>query len=276
MRTWLAAPARFTAAGALLFIAARWWAPGPASLPVEVASTAGDRSDDALLLRAAYAAGLSHSRTVRGRLVNLAQSLGLADESDTNDLEREARAIALDQSDPVVRRHLVDLMTLAASAPPLSERPDEAALRAYYAAHADAYAIPERVQLTHVYFSRARRGASATADAAAALVELRGGSAAAGGLGDGFSRGSVVGPATRDEISRELGATFADAVFALPDGVWSGPLDSTYGIHLVHIDARRPASLPAFESVRGRVLHSYLRERGAQHLQDTLALLRQR
>ena len=166
MRTWLAAPARFTAAGALLFIAARWWAPGPASLPVEVASTAGDRSDDALLLRAAYAAGLSHSRTVRGRLVNLAQSLGLADESDTNDLEREARAIALDQSDPVVRRHLVDLMTLAASAPPLSERPDEAALRAYYAAHADAYAIPERVQLTHVYFSRARRGASATADAA--------------------------------------------------------------------------------------------------------------
>ena len=265
---------RFVAAGALLFAAAHWSTPRSAAPPPLAVDS--DRTDDGLLLREAFALGLADTRTVRGRLVMLAQSLGLAADDDPSGLENEARAIGLERSDPVVRRHLIELTRLAAGAPPPSALPDAATLRAYYAAHAEHYAVSERVRLTQVYFSRARRGDAAVQDAAAVVEPLRHGTADAATLGDGFSRGQAVGPATRDALAREFGPAFAEAAFAAPLGTWSGPLPSSYGTHVVRVEQRLPGAVPSFESVRGRVLHAYLRERGAQRLQDSLALLRQR
>ncbi|MEO8604421.1 MAG: peptidylprolyl isomerase [bacterium] len=267
---------RRIAAGALLFAASHYWPTrGGATLP-RPAGLEGDRSDDGLLLREAFALDLTDQPTVRGRLVSLAQSLGLADDGDLNGLEQQARTVGLDTSDPVVRRHLIELARLAASSPPPSAQADEAALRAYYAAHRADFVIPERVRLAHIYFSRAQRGDAAAADATAALATLQRDGGDAPAAADGFARGAVVGPLTRDELAREFGAPFAAAAFALPDQTWSGPLISSYGAHLVRIDVRLPATAPAFESVRGRVVHAYLRQRGEQHLQDTLAQLRTR
>lgn len=272
------APAlRFAVAGALLFAGYQHWAPPTRPLAASPQVVASGDDEDAVLLEVALAAELDRSDAlVRDRLRNLARFLALAaDGADDAALEREARALGLVRSDPVIRRHLVDLMRLTASTLPPAALPDEDALRAYYAAHRDAYALPARTRLTHVYLSRDRRGAALGRDAAALAAALHGrGVEAAAGLGDGFSRGAAVGPATTAELARIFGAGFADAVAELPVGQWSAPLPSTYGLHLVWVAERHAAEPAAFESVRNQVLHAWLRERRAQQLAAALAALR--
>ena len=177
---------RCLAAGALLFAAAHYWpARGLATPPP--AALERDRSDDGLLLREAFALGLPDQRTVAAVWSAWRNRSACAAGDDAGELEHQARAMGLEHSDPVVRRHLTELTRLAASSPPAADLPDEAMLRAYYAAHGAAFVVPERVRLTHVYFSRAQRGAAATDDAAAALAAIQrdGGVQAAG---DGFAR----------------------------------------------------------------------------------------
>jgi hypothetical protein len=233
-----------------------------------------DGNDDALLLHEALALRLDDTRTVRGRLVELAESLGLAG-ADPTAREREARALGLERSDPVLQRHMIELMRLAAGS--TRRPPDEATLRTYYQTHAARFASPERVQLTQIYLSPARRGAAAASDAAALLARLRsGGDAdAALELGDSFGRvGPHLGASSRAELARTFGAAFADVVFAQPAGEWRGPIASSYGLHLVRVETHLPAEVPDLARVRSRVLHAYLRERGADQLRDALAALR--
>jgi hypothetical protein len=267
---------RFAVAGALLFVGASRWAPAPHAAQVPRLAAAGD-DEDALLFEVALAAELDRTDSlVRDRLRTLARFLALApDTAGDADLEHEARALGLVRSDPIIRRHLVDLMRLAAATLPPAALPDEGALRAAYAAHLDAYALPARVRLTHVYLSRDRRGADLERDAAALATMLRQrGLEAARGLGDGFSRGATIGPATAADLARVFGARFADAVAVLPAGQWSAPIASPYGLHLVWIEARLPAASPPYEAVRNQVLHAWLRERRADQLSAALASLR--
>jgi hypothetical protein len=268
---------RFAIAGALLFVGYSRWAPPPRPLPAATHLATAEDAEDALLLELALAAELDRTDPlVRDRLRTLARFLALAPDTAADAaLEREARALGLVRSDPIIRRHLVDLMHLTAATLPPAALPDEDALRAYYARHLDAYALPARVRLTHVYLSRDRRGAQLERDATALAATVRGrGVEAAAGLGDGFARGARVGPSTAAELARVFGAAFADAVAALPVGQWSEPLPSSYGLHLVWVEERLAAAPPPFETVRGQVLHAWLRERRAAQLTATLASLR--
>lgn len=272
------APAlRFAVAGALLFAVADRWPPAVPAHPAAAPALAADTDEDALLLDVGLAAGLDRrDALVRDRLRNLARFLALApDGADDAILEREARALGLVRTDPVIRRHLVDLMRLTAAALPPAALPDEDALRAWYAAHPDAYAVPARTRLTQIYLSRDRRGAALDGDASALAATLRRrGIDAAAGRGDGFSRGAAIGPVSDAELTRIFGPGFAEAVAALPAGQWSGPVRSTYGLHLVWIEQRQPPAPAPFAAVRNQVLHAWLRERRSAQLAAALGSLR--
>jgi len=271
------APAlRFALFGAVLFFALDRWLPAARSLP-PTGGTDAASAEDALLLNVALDAGLDRSDPwVRYRLANLGRYLGLAPETaDDAVAEREARTLGLVHSDPIIRRHLIDLMHLTAASLPPAALPDDAELRRYYADHADAYALPDRVRLTHVYLSRDRRGANLAADAAALAARLHGqGMSAGAGLGDGFARGARVGPASTADLTRVFGADFATTVAALPVGQWSPPIASSYGLHLVWVEERLAAAPPPFEEVRGQLLHAWLRERRTDQLAASPSSLR--
>jgi hypothetical protein len=138
---------RFALAGAVLFVAADRWLPAARSLAAAGVSDAG--GEDALLLNVALDAGLDRSDPyVRYRLVTLGRFLGVAPETEPDTaVEQQARTLGLVHSDPIIRRHLIDLIRLTAAALPPAALPDEAELRRYYAAHADAYAPPDRLRL---------------------------------------------------------------------------------------------------------------------------------
>ena len=268
------APAlRFAIAGAVLFVALDRWI--PAARPTIGGGSAD--SEDALLLNVALDAGLDRSDPlVRYRLVTLGRFLGLApDSADDVAVEGQARTLGLVHSDPIIRRHLIDLIHLTAASLPPAALPDDAELRRYYASHADAYTLPDRLRLTHVYLSRDRRGAHLVGDAAALAAQLQGrGADAAAGLGDAFARGARIGPASAAELRRIFGAELAAAVAALPVGEWSSPIASSYGEHIVLVEERLASAPPPFEDVRGQLLHAWLRERRADQLAASLSSLR--
>ncbi len=250
-------------------------APGPAAEAALVAEAV----DDDILQREALAAGLDRTDgAVRERLVRLGGFLGEEPEGEAA-LERQARSLGLERSDLVIRRHLVQMMRLAARRVPPSELPSDAELERWLAAHAEEFVTPDRVRLTQVYLSRERRGDALAPDAERLLADLRRdgvGPDAAAARGDPFLRGAETGPVSREELERTFGQAFADGSWAAEAKRWVGPLPSPWGVHLVWIQERLPATLPPLEAVRGRVVHRVLEERGAELARTRLDALRAR
>jgi hypothetical protein len=233
-------------------------------------------SDEELLYQAALDAGIDRTdRAVAGRLARLGSFVGEdAGDEAALEAEAEARRLGLARSDVVVRRHLAQMMELAAG----RLRPEDVPTAAELAARAAELTLPARVRFTHVYVSRARHGDPTTA-ASRLLGRLRGEGIppeAARSLGDPFVTGNDVAPSTDAELDRRFGAGFAAALATVPEAAWSDPIASTYGLHLVWVRERTAAATPPLDAVRGRLVHRLLRERREMRTHERLAALRAR
>jgi hypothetical protein len=276
---------RFVACGALLFALQRVWLAAPAPLPTTIVVAAAPDAasidaeiDEEILFREALARQLDRDRVVQSRLVRLGRYLGLGADGSNERVEREARALGLHEYDPVVRRHLVEMMRIAMSTLRPADHPSEDDLRAHYDRNRMRYAQPARIRFTHVYLSAERRGAGLTGDAADLLAQLQHRAAPSGGaaaLGDPFARGAelTLGAAQLDEV---FGPGFAAALGDLPERTWSGPVRSVYGEHLIWISARLAGGPAPYAAVRNRILHELLRERSELRLRETLQAVRAR
>jgi hypothetical protein len=258
----------FLCLGAALFVAIRLGAapPRPAGA-----------SDDEMLYRAAIDLGVDRDdRAVRGRLARLATFVG-EDATGEAALVEEARRLGLARNDLVVRRHLALVMRLAAGRLDAADLPTETDERAYLAAHETELATPARVRFTHVYLGRARHGDAVDARADALLAELRRDavpSERGPAYGDPFPIGSTVGPLSDAAADRQFGPGFAAALASATPGTWSGPIRSSYGLHVVWVHERLPATMPSLEAVHGRVVHRLLRERQDARTRARIAALR--
>lgn len=184
-------------------------------------------------------------------------------------LYREALALGLDRGDPVVRRRLVQKMSFMLEDQPI-EPPDEATLAAWLETHAARYQEPERITFRHVFLRRESRDR-----APAVLTDLQGGADPAG-LGDPFVHGGHITHRTQKQVEGLFGAAFAEAIREAPAGRWAGPIESSYGVHLVQIEAVVPGRVPPLGEVRARVATDWTEhQRGAARAR-TLAELKAR
>lgn len=248
--------------------------------PAEERRIVADAIDDAILHREALALGLDRDdRSVRRRLAQLGEFLGLGAGGDPPQLELAARSLGLERSDPVIAVHLADMLRLALAKTGPSDLPDEAELARYYERNAERFAQPTRLRFTHVYLALDRRGPTIDTDAARLLEELRARARPpreAAAMGDPFVHGAELGPLPVADVARLFGAAFAAAIEEVPARRWSGPLRSAYGLHLVWVDERIGARVPPLDAVRSRVVHAYLRARAQAKLRDRMKSLRAR
>src|SRR5207247_9533011 len=107
-----------------------------------------------------------------------------------------------------------------------------------------AYGRGVRISCRRVYLDPAVRGARLEADTARILAALRSGRPAEG-AGDPFLLGSTFTRRSQAEIRRLVGDRVADWTAQATLGDWLGPVRSTYGVHLLRVDARIPGHLPA-------------------------------
>ena len=118
----------------------------------------------------------------------------------------------------------------------------------------ERYRSPGRTTFDHVFLSADSRTDPA-GDAAALLGQVRDGDDGAWQrLGDPFMLARTYTDRTDQEIAGLFGRGFADAVSGLPVGDWNGPVESTYGMHLVRVHGRTAPRAPELAEVRDRVV----------------------
>ena len=216
----------------------------------------------------------------RGRPPTPAERQSLIDEYVREEiLFREALEMGLDKGDVVVRRRLAQKMATIVDDLDAPGDPTEAQLRAFFEFHADRYQAPVRVRFTHIYFDSERRGASAEAQAHAALERLRASQPlprSAPERGDPFA--PKLGEALRSqaELAALFGQAFAEAVVHFPAGVWQGPVQSKSGYHLVRVDERSAPAVPELATVRDRVIADWRSARREETGAAALARIRNR
>lgn len=229
--------------------------------------------ENALWLRQARALGLHQTDpVVRQRLILNMRFLeekpnpAASDENDDSDetnadeLIEQAVALKMDRSDVIVRRRLIDRVQAMIRAGVRSRTPDEPVLRAHFEATTEHWRQPILLDLTHVYFSRDKRGDSANEDAAALLgklIEMSIEPEAGVEMADPFLSGHSLRGATPTRITARFGPAFSSALGAQPAGRWIGPIESAFGSHLVWIHNRIERRNPPFEEVRKQVLEDW-------------------
>ncbi|MFM7265281.1 MAG: peptidyl-prolyl cis-trans isomerase [Cyanobium sp.] len=185
---------------------------------------------------------------------------------------REARALGLDQDDPIIRRRLRQKLEFLAEERADRRSPGEAELQTWLREHPDRYRRDPRYSFQQVALDPARGPEPVAVRAQQLLAQLNGATppADAGGLGDPLlllePRYEAL-PAS--EVTRLFGGAFAGALAQQRPGRWLGPLRSGYGLHLVKLEAVTPGSLPPLAEVREAVerdwrQHERRRERDAE------------
>ena len=191
---------------------------------------------------------------------------------------REAKAMGLDQDDVIVRRRMRQKFEfLAEDQAARTGPPSDQELEAYLRRHADRYSKEPGVSFEHIFFSRDRRGASTGTEASAMLVRLSSKHAIdIEKLGDAFLLPSRFEKIPAGETARLFGEKFAEVLTKAPLGTWAGPLESSYGLHLVRVNARIPEVAPPLANVRESVLRDLLSDRRRQELDTEYEKLRAR
>jgi hypothetical protein len=202
--------------------------------------------------------------SVRRRLLELMRMLGDRPDRSDDELVRSAVELGLDD-DVVIRRLLAEKMRLLLRQDQDGGPIRDADLVAVLERNRERFARPETVTFEQLFLSTDARPADVAArDAGHLLASLESGelsTAGAASASDPLPHGGSLRSVTRLKLQGRFGKEFADAVFALEPGVWSGPIASPLGLHVVRVTERQPARLPAVDEVRPALVEALRQER---------------
>jgi hypothetical protein len=137
------------------------------------------------------------------------------------------------------------------------------AVDAWIAENLPAPARRARLDIEHVYLSEDRHGDATRALAEAEADALRAGGNAVG-HGDAFLRGRQFTNVGVNEMTRIFGEAFAAEVLAVEPDVWSDPVESPYGFHVVRVINRRLPPANGSDAERDAGRRAIERERRAE------------
>ena len=188
-----------------------------------------------------------------GRPPTDAELDGLVDEWVREEIAtREALALGLDEDDTVIRRRLRQKLEFLSEDTVAQTAPTDAELSAYLQAHPESFFVEPRLTFRQVYLDPQKHRDHIDRDSVQVLAQLTG-HGDDGVLGDSTLLPRSLQDAPTSEIAKQFGERFATALLGLPVGRWQGPVESTYGVHLVLVSERTEGHLPALSDVRNAV-----------------------
>ncbi len=171
---------------------------------------------------------------------------------------REALVLGLDKDDAIIRRRLQQKMEFISDDVAAQATPADAELNAYLQAHPDAFRLESRLSFRQLYLDPQKHGANLGRDATQLLEQLRAHDPAAVSVtGDPLMLGHTFSDAPRSEIKNAFGEVFAAKLDTLALRQWQGPVESSYGMHLVFISERSQGQVPALADVREAVRRAW-------------------
>jgi len=192
-------------------------------------------------------------------------------------LYREALALGLDKDDTIVRRRMAQKMQFLAEDVAAAHEPTQAELETWFDANQDKFALPARIAFREIYFSPDRRGGKAHDDAAQALTRLVGqpiDTALGATLGDPFMLQDYYSDRTSEQLAKDFGPPFAQALFKVEPGSWQGPIESGFGWHLVFVEWITPGRIPSLAEVEPDVKNAWLADQKQRAWQEAYDAMR--
>ncbi|WP_170482178.1 peptidylprolyl isomerase [Ruegeria arenilitoris] len=172
-------------------------------------------------------------------------------------LVREARKLGLDKGDQVIRARLAQKMEFLTTAIASSVDPDEAELQAYLEDNAERFMTPSLVAFDQVFLGETAEP-SEMAEVLSALNS-----------GEDWSQLGVpslllqtMPLSALSVVDSAFGRGFSGNLTDLEVSVWSGPIQSGYGKHLVRVTGIQAGGLPPLDDIREAVLSEWRRETG--------------
>jgi len=181
---------------------------------------------------------------------------------------REALALGLDQGDSIVRKRLSQKMEFLTEAGAEASFVDDAMLEAYFQDNLERYRSASRAGFSQILLPE-----PATESMPDILKKLANGDDF-NLLGARTLLPAMVSPLTKQVVDSSFGTGVFEQIVNLEPGTWSGPIRSGYGAHLVRLDSLVSGSVPAFETVRGRIEQEWRRDKANELRLDRLAQLR--
>jgi hypothetical protein len=144
--------------------------------------------------------------------------------------------------------------------------PTDAQLQEFLVAHAEKFVEPARVTFQQVFVSAERRGDLARRDAERLLADLQAdkGPVNPSEAGDPTLLPASLEAASPQEVAGSFGDEFATQLDAAAVGQWAGPIQSTFGWHLVRVTERSTGALPQYADIRPVVLREWQAQQRAQ------------
>lgn len=171
-------------------------------------------------------------------------------------LYREALALGLEADDTIVKRRLVQKIEFLTEDVSAAREPTDNELRASFDENPSRFAVPPRITFRHLYFGidrHAEHGRQAAEKVLERIRPLSEDAAVALNPADAFMFQDVYTDRIPDQVAKDFGPVFANALFELPIGVWSGPIESGYGWHLIFVESRELRRIPNYEEVANDV-----------------------
>ena len=189
-------------------------------------------------------------------------------------LYREAKALQLDRHDYTARRRLIRrLETISGSLMNADQTVSAQALTSYFEAHKENYLVPEKITFTHVFISHAQHGLDKARRLAQQtlkdLNEQKVPFHLAMSRGDRFLYHTNYVNKEADLIGSHFGQAMQDEIFLLEqdEQTWQGPLQSSYGFHLVMVTNKVLAYQPPLEEVQTQVMRDVGQNRSRENLE---------
>jgi PPIC-type PPIASE domain len=203
---------------------------------------------------------------------------GLIDEQVKEEIYvREALALGLDKDDTVIRRRLRQKMELLSDAGADALSPTDAELETYLKAHPETFAVNLAMSFEQVFLNPQRQGAGTGQTAATILATLKANPETdASTLGDASLLPAEMPLTSVDSIGHMFGSEFADAIGKAKVGAWTGPIASSFGLHVVRVSERQEGRIPALGEVRDAVFREWANDKRKQLENDRLAALLKR
>lgn len=191
-------------------------------------------------------------------------------------LYREALAMGLDKDDTIVRRRMRQKLEFLTSDASAIVAPTEQDLQRWLNRNPEMFRVEPAIAFSQIYFNSGRLGEPAFTIASKALAQLGDAGQRSGSveLGDATMLPSEMALSSVSEIGRVFGDDFARQVAQLAPGHWMGPVQSTYGWHLVRVSEHTEGGSRPLSEVRESVQREWQAARSREVVDSTYARLR--
>jgi hypothetical protein len=180
-------------------------------------------------------------------------------------LVRQALELGLDRDDAVVRRRLRQKIEFLNTTDAEGLRATDVELDAFLKANPAIFEIDPMLAFQQIVLNPQQHGGAIKQNAAALLEVLRSQPAAdPASLGDASLLPPELPLTSKTSIGQTFGTDFAQQLEKAPPGQWTGPVVSSFGLHLIRVSERVPGRVPALNEVRAAVAREWTNAKRAE------------